>query len=342
MTHAATPPHPTFFFPSNKPTSQSHPPLHQEISLAVMSMRKLNVAVTRSASRKTKDAENEVVEEVAQEDKPIEGGDAVRLVCFNVHNGFADASDRKCTFAQTIEWLRGQAPDVVCFQEVSWRFVSQAHVEKEIRTKLGLQHIVYGYAATLYGVFFGQMTCSRFPIAHEENLALKPDPMEGEGRSALITQLTLDSGATLTVLNTHLDAWDDTDKTRLAQAKQILAHVKKMRKTAPHTAVLLVGDFNSVRAEDLDLTAEDFEEQAREHLVLNHLMAKGGAQDVFDRLGVRAENPRPRGNPWRIDFAWLLPPHDAIQVTAARFAAEAKMSDHFPIVTNLLVRAAEA
>jgi endonuclease/exonuclease/phosphatase family metal-dependent hydrolase len=273
---------------------------------------------------------------------------AVHLVCFNIHNGFADRSDKKCTFDQTIAWLAKEKADVVCFQEVSWRFkqsISQESVEKAVRDVLGLKHIAYGYAAELYGGFFGQMTCSRFPFAQNSiSLDLKPDPYEHEGRNALVTHLArteedaVAGRAFFTVINTHLDAWDESEQTRLAQIKQLVAYVKKQRKVMPQVPVTLVGDFNAVRPQDFDVSSEEFEEAANSCLALDYLMKQGGAQDVFDRLGQRATHPRQNGNPWRIDFVWLFSQHDAVVVKQAAFASHVKTSDHNPIVTDLDVR----
>ena len=280
------------------------------------------------------------VDEEEEEDEKIQ---KVRLVCFNIHNGFAAEDDETCTLDQTIAWLAKERPDVVCFQEVSWRFVSRARVEKAVRDKLGLSHFAYGFAAELYGTFFGQMTCSRFPIASHTNLELVADPIEHEGRNALVTHLSLDGGADahasstpfFTVINTHLDAWDGTEKTRLAQVKQLVTLAAKLREGAPTIPIMLVGDFNAVRRQDY-ATQKAFDESNRWQRALTYLMKHGDAQDVFDRLGKRAIKTRPYSSS-RIDFAWLLPPHETIRVVDAAFATHVATSDHYPIVTNLAI-----
>src|ERR1700679_871931 len=175
----------------------------------------------------------------------------MKIISYNIHNGFYAmghetkdgfwTSEGKFNFVPFLKWVKKEDPDVILLQELTFRGVTKIKFEADMK-KLGFVHIAYGFAADLYGEggenFFGQATCSKIPF--EKTASLKLKAFRGEARNALFTYFP-----DLVLVNTHLDVWDKTGETRLAEMKQI---VKKIGTSK--TAALLCGDFNTQRRED--------------------------------------------------------------------------------------------
>jgi endonuclease/exonuclease/phosphatase family metal-dependent hydrolase len=123
-----------------------------------------------------------------------------------------------------------------------------------VREKLKFPYTAYGNAADLYGNgFFGQVTCSRYPIVAYNSLALQADPRNNEARNALVCHIELPTKRVVSVINTHLDVWDWSEKTRLAEIQQIVAYVRTHQNRLP---TILLGDFNAVREKDYENPAD--------------------------------------------------------------------------------------
>lgn len=260
----------------------------------------------------------------------------VKIVTFNIHDGFKSDDGKHFTFYETIEWLKQEDVDVVCFQEVQWYTdFTQIDFEKVIEKELNMYYFAYGNANIkskddgkgrnseqwVHSGFFGQATISRFPIIWQQSILLAPDPLYGEYRNALITAIAnyefiddqeiIDDIPFAIVINTHLDVFDHSATTRRLQLAKL---VKTLHQWTLPTVV--VGDFNSIRKQDYDI--EDtiiwrpeygnflfVENRFESTIELDWFMRNGPAESVFDRLGF-ASPPTRVGEIRTIDYIWLF------------------------------------
>lgn len=269
----------------------------------------------------------------------------VKIVTFNIHNGFKDNTNKHFTFYETIDWLKQEDVDVVCFQEVQWYTdFTQSDFEKVMGKELNMYYFAYGNAniddekgrngeKSVHSGFFGQATISRFPIIWQQSTILQKDPIKNEYRNALITALArydhvydvvndvidyviddeevIDDTPFVLIANIHGDVWDHSGLTRHLQLAKL---VKTLRQWTLPTIV--VGDFNCVRLEDYDLENTEIyrpeygnflfvENRFESTIELNWFMRNGPAESVFDRLGF-ASPPTRVGEIRTIDYIWLF------------------------------------
>ncbi len=261
----------------------------------------------------------------------------IKIVSYNIHNGFYDAAEKVNTFYSMCDWLQSVNPDVVLFQEVTFRKITRKAFETKMH-QLGYKHIAYGFAADLYGShgghFFGQATCSKIPFVNQLSAELSPDPIKNEGRNALFVTLDLSVSSkkktqskSLTVVNTHLDVWDRSGKTRLKQVKEI-DHVLNERNLFP---AMVCGDFNTVRRHDY--TPHEWKELHKYEIETKTLdyIASMGVQDALDLVGKKTSRSIV-GLDRRIDFMFAFDPYSQIKITDATIDHKAIFSDHHPVI----------
>lgn len=259
--------------------------------------------------------------------------DDLKILSYNIHNGWYDYTDVYNTFYEMIKWMIEVDPDVVLFQEVTFREISKTNFESTMK-ELGYKYIAYGFADDLYGKnggnFFGQATCSKLPWKHKPiSLNLSRDPVNNEGRNALF--VTLENG--LTIVNLHLDVWDRSGKTRLKQIKE-MDHVLNEYKLFP---AMVCGDFNTQRRRDY--TNAQWE-TLQKHYVVETIaidyIESFGVKDVLDLVGKKSVTSIPGVNR-RIDFMFAFDPYDQVKVQSADIVKNVYFSDHFPVISTIRV-----
>ena len=258
---------------------------------------------------------------------------SISILSYNIHNGFYDVTDKTNTFYEMTDWLATINPDVVLFQEVTFRAISKAVFEKQMK-ELGYKYIAYGFADDLYGKsggnFFGQAICSKLSWKNKPiSLNLSRDPINNEGRNALF--VTLDNG--LTICNTHLDVFDRTGKTRLKQVKE-LDQVLNEYNLFP---AMVCGDFNTQRRRDY--TKKQWE-TLQKHYVVETLaldyIESFGVHDVLDWVGKKSVTSIP-GVDRRIDFMFPFDPYNQLEVEKASIEKHVFFSDHFPVFATIKI-----
>ena len=124
--------------------------------------------------------------------------------------------------------LRELEADVICLQEVR-------------KPKLfGLPYIHFQDLG-----FIGNAICSQYPLTELATYELDPDNYEERGLCAATVNHPLGK---FRIYNTHLDAFDDTEKTRLHQAFQIekIFQADFAKFKFENVPLLLMGDFNAL------------------------------------------------------------------------------------------------
>jgi hypothetical protein len=115
--------------------------------LSAKAGKKQKKATSKKASTKKK---KNILEPKENKQNLIDGTPAIKIVSYNIHNGFYNEEESENTFSQMCQWLKKVNADVVLFQEITFRAVSKSRFEAQMK-QMGFSSIAYGFAADLYG-----------------------------------------------------------------------------------------------------------------------------------------------------------------------------------------------
>ena len=169
----------------------------------------------------------------------------MRVATWNLGHRFGDYERRLAAIVAT---LRAERPDVVCLQEV-WAAEGGADQVDLLASALSM------FAARTPSIFwrgfsFGNAVLSRWPVLTSETVGLADANGDATPRSMLFA--TIDSPThPLTVVSTHFEHRFDRSATRVAQSKQLCAHIVE-RRSNPELSfpVIVGGDFNALPDSD--------------------------------------------------------------------------------------------
>jgi len=229
----------------------------------------------------------------------------LRVVTYNIRHG--RGMDNRVDLPRTAAVLRAQTPDIVGLQEVDQRVTrSDGVAQADSLGRLLGMHAAFGAFMDYQGGQYGMGILSRHPIARVFPIRL---PDGNEPRIALLVDVALPNGDTISVVNVHFD-WVGNDTLRYAQATALTRVLDTLR-----TPYVLLGDFND---EPGSRTVALFTSRARE-------MKK----PVSDHFTFSSTAPTKE-----IDFIFAAPA-GTWRDGAARVVSEAVASDHRPVVTTL-------
>ncbi len=236
----------------------------------------------------------------------MQNNDAVlNVVSYNIQHG--RGSDNIVDLPRTASVLRALSPDIVGLQEVDQRVTRSGGAAQadSLGALLGMQ-AAFGAFMDYQGGEYGMGILSRHPIARVFPIRL-PDGIEP--RIALLVDVALPGGDTVSVVNVHFD-WVGNDTLRFAQA----AALTRVLDTLP-TPYILLGDFND---EPGSRTLALFQARARE-------IKKPGS----DHFTFSATEPTKE-----IDFIFAAPAN-AWRESSSRVISEPVASDHRPVVVEI-------
>ncbi len=151
--------------------------------------------------------------------------------------------------------------DILCLQEVRFRSKQEWEDYKKILRTMGYKYGLDNFADMRHHVqddksFFGNWIISKHPLTenphvqhfqHQYDAAkLKNAERDHAYRCFEQTTISAASGETYSIYTLHLDVFDESEKVRLEQIKELVDTVKNDH--SDH--VIITGDFNSVRPED--------------------------------------------------------------------------------------------
>lgn len=232
----------------------------------------------------------------------------LRIVSYNIRHGRGmDDSVRLDRTAATLEAL---APDVVGLQEVDQLVARSGRVDEPaaLGAALGMHHAFASFM-DYQGGRYGLAILSRHPIAATRTIHL---PVGNEPRVALVADIVVPTGDTVSVINLHFD-WVQDDGYRYSQALRLSASLDSLVRPW-----VLLGDFND---EPPSRTLAIFRERAVE-------VAK--APDA--RLTFSSTRPVKE-----IDFVFVAPARRWTPGTA-RAITEPMASDHRPVLAEVTLR----
>jgi endonuclease/exonuclease/phosphatase family metal-dependent hydrolase len=237
-----------------------------------------------------------------------DNGTSIRAVSYNIKHGHG--MDGVIDLDRTAKVLRDLKPDFVGLQEVDLGATRSGHRNQVNDLAHGLSmHPAFGSFMEFQEGRYGMAILSRYPIVDVTRLPL---PGGSEPRIALIVEARLPEGGTVLVVNVHFD-WVEDDASRFRQAIVLAEYLRTV--TQPY---ILLGDFND---EPGSRTLALFEELTTE------IEKSATSRFTF-----------PSNQPEReIDYIFCAPKTDWISGHTT-VVAEAMVSDHRPIVTDLVLR----
>ncbi len=230
-------------------------------------------------------------------------GETFRLVSYNIHHG--EGMDRKLDLGRIAGFLKAQQPDAVALQEVDRNCGRTGKVDQvaELARLTGMT-ATFQKAMDYDGGEYGICFLTKSAPLESKGIILPPGGEPRVGQTVKVPAF----GGTLTVANTHLDFAKGA--ARLNQAQALL----KALAEGPGP-VLLAGDFNAVRGDD----------------VMTALTTAGWAVPVKQGPAATIPSPQPDRE---IDFA-VFRPSTALKVLKYSVLDEALFSDHRAILIEV-------
>jgi len=230
---------------------------------------------------------------------------ALRAATANIRHG--RGMDERVDLERTAAALRALDADIIGLQEVDQHVGRSGRVNQAEALGAALDmHAAFGAFMPHGGGHYGMGLLSRHPITDVRPLTL---PVGNEPRIALVVDIRLPAGETVTVVNVHFD-WVDDDAYRYAQATEVARHIAAL----PHPFVLL-GDFN--------------DRPGSRTLALFEPLAHGASKPEGARDTWPADRPE-----MEIDFVFAGP-KEMWRPCTATVVPEALASDHRPVVATL-------
>ncbi|MHB1344929.1 MAG: endonuclease/exonuclease/phosphatase family protein [Thermoleophilia bacterium] len=244
-------------------------------------------------------------------------GDSVRVMTFNLHNGFA--TDGRLDLEALARVIEAEDPDIVALQEVSrgWVINGTVDVYSWLSQRLDMPG-VYGPTA---GPLWGNALLTRFPMIDHELVAL-PTPDLLLQRGYITSTVDLGGGDSLHVVATHYHHPDDGGPVRVLESEALL------RAWDGVSTMVVMGDLNG-RPGDPEI----------------EMLRNAGLVEVLQAAGISPGYTYPSDAPSeRIDYIWATPdlvspatPSPAMSSPADVHITAGTASDHLGIAATLSV-----
>jgi exodeoxyribonuclease-3 len=252
----------------------------------------------------------------------------VRIATYNLFEGASGSYNR------LVEFVRDSQLDVICFQEVNgWQDGDNARL-RDFTDKVLFTASAYGNSNT------------EFKLATIGKHAILGKTLHAEAfwHGALETKMALVNGEQLTVVNLHLDPWQEASRDR---------EVARLLAALPPGPTVITGDFNSLSRQDnyppellKQLQANGiskFGANALEFTVIDRLLQAGfiDAAAVTGKMESTVPSPfntdQSHEVPVRVDYIFVSP--DLVprvrNVETVKNDLTNAISDHYPVVLTL-------
>lgn len=275
--------------------------------------------------------------------KKISKKPSLRVCSFNVHSWAYINGNFK--FDDMLAVIQDIDADVVCLQEAilpndmrsgSKAWSKDGWERKDLISKF--EEIGYDQARkcstnnvnhTYPGTFFGNAILSKHTIHQSGQADLEKDALKGESRCYVYSTIKID-GKQILIANVHLDVWDDTEKTRVNQIKQMIRELEKF-----NMPIILCGDLNSLKR-------SDYTDDEWQWIIDNNLNVKPKTL-VTDELSQSYNEAFDDGefkySVWtgrRVDYMWYRGENISVSKANVYYT---DLSDHFPIFVDFSLNA---
>jgi endonuclease/exonuclease/phosphatase family metal-dependent hydrolase len=236
---------------------------------------------------------------------PNQGENTVRVMSYNLHNGFN--TDGRLDMEALAQIIEESGADVVGLQEVSRGWVINGSVDmlQWLSQRLDMPYV----AGPTEGLLWGNAVLSRYPIVSSETAPLPPDSLLLR-RGYTVAEIDVGSD-TLRLIDTHLHQIGEDGEIRQEQVPSLI----EAWGGAPRTVIM--GDFNAT---------PDSPEM--------RMLAEAGLVDISAVIGPTPRHTFYSADPdQQIDYIWSsddLVPEDFV-------IPQSTASDHLPLVTTIIL-----
>jgi len=239
----------------------------------------------------------------AVEPDPANG--AIRVMDYNVHNGFNTTG--RLDMEAVAEVIEASGADVVGLQEISrgWLIWGGVDMLAWLSQRLDMPYV----SGPTSDAQWGNAILSRYPILSAETFPLPPDSLLLR-RGVIVAQIDVGRG-NLTLIDTHLAHRGKNREIRELQAAELT------RAWGGTAATVIVGDMNA--------TPDSNAMQILSGSGLVNVAAEMGRPQVYTSP---AENPRRQ-----IDYIWASPDLRFSDLEIPQTTA----SDHLPVVATIIL-----
>lgn len=240
--------------------------------------------------------------------RPTPAGSPLTVVSYNIRHGAG--VDDVIDLPRTAAVLRALSPDLIGLQEVDHRVRRSGGVAQadSLGALLGMR-AAFGAFMPYQGGEYGLAILSRHPIVRATPVRL---PDGNEPRVALVADIALPAGDTITAINVHFD-WVDNDTLRYAQARALTSVLDTLSRPW-----IILGDFN--------------DQPGSRTLALFTARAREARKPANARYTFSSTDPTKE-----IDFVFTAPARAWAPATAT-VVAERVASDHRPVVVVVRLR----
>jgi endonuclease/exonuclease/phosphatase family metal-dependent hydrolase len=240
-----------------------------------------------------------VVALVTTPEARVEERSTLRLMTYNVHQGFDDGNVPGLD--GLVATIAAEAPDVVVLQEVTrgWMITQQHDVLTVLAERLGMQ---YAFGPTI-GEAYGNAVLSRLPLTDVRTISFpRQAAIRHQPRGALLFRV-----ADVLVVATHLDHIAGASDVRQGQVRLILAAWAGVR------PAIVAGDLNALPGSP----------ELR-------MLAEAGFTDLAAAAGADQPTSPAREPSNRVDYVW----GNGV-VGSQVHTVPSTASDHRPVVVNI-------
>lgn len=249
----------------------------------------------------------------------------IRIIQYNV-NLWKEFDQKTCNFDSIIKFISSSDCDIICFNESLFN-VKKSPLSKDkfdsTMKKCGFLYIVHCHP--IYGI---NSLCSKIPFSSHQVIHLGKDPVQHQNRYCLKVEFQQPS---FNLYLAHLDAFDNSEKTRKNQMEII---VKSMNKNKENS--LLLGDLNSL---DKSIYTDDEWKKIVEEDSGRRVSTSTAVTDYIKKMNYKDQIPiEHKCSCWnnrKIDYA-ITDCETKLSFSHVGFLKRL-YSDHFPLIVDLKI-----
>lgn len=245
--------------------------------------------------------------------------DNIRIMSLNVHL-LTDIYD-KDNLTAIVDIINKYNPHILCLTECVLFKNKKPHFIKEMNN-IGYDHIIM--CNPIYGI---NVICSKIPIMSHNVIKLIADPIKKQNRYAIMCNIS-----DINIICAHLDAYDETEETRLSQITSIYNQM-------PNDCIL-VGDLNSLNRFDYNdsewatILKNDIVRNVISHTKVSDYISLKGFIDCVEKYDtchmITVWSMR------RIDYVYKS--NAFVHKIKKCFVVPSLCSDHYPIFIDIKLR----
>ena len=254
--------------------------------------------------------------------------DTIRIMTFNVNNWQSvclsniNSSD---IIKEVFNMISESNADIIGLNEAMFFSVKSRKDFDMFQQKSKFKYVAM--CNDKYGI---NIILSVYPITYKKIINLGPDPIKKLTRYALKCSFDIHKTKNLKLILTHLDAFDETEDTRLKQITKIISEID--------SEYLIMGDFNSLRIKDYNNTKWNKiidANKVRNVITQTKVTEYIESHDFMDSF-ILSDKDAPQISCWsmrRVDYIFVGKdfPHKVLDSNIHL----TDLSDHFPIYVDL-------